>query len=295
MADIKSFPNNQDEYIGAEEVMRWLHGRTSGVFGANGNAAVTALENPGMAVNVSDGIGWITNADGNGIVWWNDTNKKTGAQLTLDVGIADAVLPRIDRVIVEWETTNYVAYPEIKVLKGEAKSSPTPAKLTNNGTIRQLSLARIYVAAGVTEVTARDITDERLDSSVCGLVTESVEIDTTTMNGQFVAMLASLQKELSQLEAGTGVELKKIVAKDTVVAAGAWKNDETYADYPARAEVAIDGVIASMIPQVVFGVDTLIENDFAPAAECYNGGVYIYAAAIPDGNITIPTILCWRG
>ena len=230
MADIKSFPNNQDEYIGAEEVMRWLHGRTSGVFGANGNAAVTALENPGMAVNVSDGIGWITNADGNGIVWWNDTNKKTGAQLTLDVGIADAVLPRIDRVIVEWETTNYVAYPEIKVLKGEAKSSPTPAKLTNNGTIRQLSLARIYVAAGVTEVTARDITDERLDSSVCGLVTESVEIDTTTMNGQFVAMLASLQKELSQLEAGTGVELKKIVAKDTVVAAGAWKNDETYAD-----------------------------------------------------------------
>ena len=42
MAEIKSFPNNQDEYSGAEDVMRWLHGRTSGVFSASGNAAVAA-------------------------------------------------------------------------------------------------------------------------------------------------------------------------------------------------------------------------------------------------------------
>ena len=32
MANIKSFPNNRDEYVGAEYAMRWLHGRTSGVF-----------------------------------------------------------------------------------------------------------------------------------------------------------------------------------------------------------------------------------------------------------------------
>ena len=43
MATINSFPNNADEYIGAEEVMRWLHGRTSGVYGGAGNAAVTAV------------------------------------------------------------------------------------------------------------------------------------------------------------------------------------------------------------------------------------------------------------
>ena len=124
MANIKSFPNNQDVYIGAEEVMRWLHGRTSGVFGAGGNAAVTALGSPGMGVNVSDGIGWIANAEGNGIVWWNDVRKVSGAPLVLGIGIADAMLPRFDRVIVEWKTTNYVAYPEIKVLQG-----PRPAPL----------------------------------------------------------------------------------------------------------------------------------------------------------------------
>lgn len=43
MANIKSFPNNQDVFIGAEDVMKWLHGRTSGVFGAAGNASVQAL------------------------------------------------------------------------------------------------------------------------------------------------------------------------------------------------------------------------------------------------------------
>ena len=74
MAEIKSWPNNQDEYVGAEYVMRWLHGRTSGVFAAENNAAVTAVQSS-MAVNVSDGIGWLTDADANGIVWWIGTEK----------------------------------------------------------------------------------------------------------------------------------------------------------------------------------------------------------------------------
>ena len=43
MANIKSFPNNRDEYVGAEYAMRWLHGRTSGVFAADNNAAVSAV------------------------------------------------------------------------------------------------------------------------------------------------------------------------------------------------------------------------------------------------------------
>ena len=55
MAEIKNFPNNVDEYIGAQNVMKWLHGRTSGVFGADGNLSVTA--NGNMTVSVSDGVG----------------------------------------------------------------------------------------------------------------------------------------------------------------------------------------------------------------------------------------------
>lgn len=295
MAEIKSFPNNQDTYIGAEEVMRWLHGRTSGVFAAAGNAAVEALEEPGMAVTVTDGTGWIADAGKNGVVWWNDTEKTTGAKLTLNVDMANDTLDRIDRIIVEWPTTNYVGLPEIKILKGTPASSAAAPALTNNSTLRQISLAKIYIAAGSTEITAGMITDERLNPAVCGLVTDGLEIDTTTINAQFTALLDSLAQELANLEAGTGVELKKLCFANTAVPAATWAEDSTYEDYPYRAAVALSGVTAAMVPEVVFGMAAMADNSFAPVAECYNGGVYIYAADAPEAAITIPTIICWRG
>lgn len=295
MAEIKSFPNNQDTYIGAEEVMRWLHGRTSGVFAAAGNAAVAAMETPGMAVTVTDGTGWLTDAGGNGVVWWNDTEKTTGAKLILNVDMADAVLDRIDRIVVEWPTTNYVGLPEIKILKGTPASNAAAPALTNNSTVRQISLARVAVGAGITAVTASMITDERLDPAVCGLVTDGLSIDTTTINAQYTALLDSLAQELAALEAGTAVELKKLTFANTVVAVSAWAEDSTYEDYPYRAAVALSGVTAAMIPDVVFGLAAMADNSFAPVAECYNGGVYIYAADVPESAITIPTIICWRG
>lgn len=292
---IKSFPNNRDEYIGAEEVMRWLHGRTSGVFAAAQNAAVAAMDTPGMGITVSDGTGWMTDAGGNGVVWWNDTEKTSGQKLQLEIDMADGVLNRIDRIIVEWKTINYADLPEIKVLKGTASSTAEAPALTNNSTVRQISLARVSVAAGITAITASMITDERLDPSVCGLVTDGLSIDTTTINAQYTALLDSLAQELANLEAGTAVELKKLAFASTAVPVSAWAENSTYEDYPYRAAVALSGVTAAMIPEVVFGLDAMSDNSFAPVAECYNGGVYIYAADVPESAITIPTIICWRG
>nr|DAH96127.1 MAG TPA: Receptor Binding Protein [Caudoviricetes sp.] len=293
MGNIKSFPNNRDEYIGAEYAMRWLHGRTSGVFAADNNAAVAAVQGS-MAVTVSDGLGWLTDSDGNGIVWWNDAEKSAGAKLQLTVDAADGVLNRIDRVIVEWQTTDYADLPEIKILKGTASSTAAVPALTNNGTKRQISLAQISVAAGTTAITASMITDERLDPAVCGLVTESVAIDTTTMQAQFEALLSAIQEELAQIEGGSAYELKKLSFSSTKVAAASFVADSTYTDFPYRAPVALMGVTSSMTPEVVFGVADAMSGIFAPVAETYNGGVYIYAAEVPNAAITIPTILCWR-
>lgn len=202
MAEIKSFPNNQDEYSGAEDVMRWLHGRTSGVFAASDNAAVAALETPGMAVTVSDGTGWMSNANDDGVVWWNDTESVNGTKLQLAIDAADGVLNRIDRVIVEWKTTNYVDRPEIKILKGTASSSAVAPTLTNNGTQRQISLAQISVAAGTTAITAGMITDERQNPDVCGLVTDTLSIDTSVINAQFTELLAQLRTAIEQAAGG---------------------------------------------------------------------------------------------
>lgn len=294
MAQIKNFPNNYNEEVGAKNVMKWLHGRTSGVFAGGDNAAVTALSTAAMAVQVSDGTGWIANAGQDGTVWWIDSEETSGSKLQVTIDAADGALNRIDRIIVEWKTTTYADLPEVKVLKGTTASNPTAPGLTNNSSLRQISLARVSVAAGTTAITASMITDERLDSSVCGLVTDGISIDTSTMNAQFEALLESIQQELEGLEAGTGVELAKLKFEDTTVETSAFVSDTTYEDYPYRAAVALTGVTSSMIPEVVFPVSALANIDFAPVAECYNGGVYIYATDVPESAITIPTIICWR-
>ena len=197
MANIKSFPNNRDEYVGAEHAMRWLHGRTSGVFAANNNAAVAAVQNA-MAVTVSDGVGWISNSEANGVVWWNDAEKTNGAKMQLTIDAADGALNRIDRVIVEWKTTDYADLPEIKILKGTPASTAAAPSLTNNTTQRQLSLAQILVAAGTTSITASMITDERLNNNVCGLVTDTLSIDTSVINSQFEELLGQLRTSIEQ-------------------------------------------------------------------------------------------------
>jgi len=199
MAEIKSYPNNADEFIGAEYPMKWHHGRTRGVFGAEGNAAVAAVDGQ-MAVTVSDGIGWMTDANGNGIVWWNDTQAQTAQPLNLNLDTADGTLSRIDRIIVEWSTPNYAQKPEIKVLKGTNAVSPAAPALTNDASLRQISLARVSVAAGTLAVTAAMITDERLDASVCGVVTETVEVDTSMATAQINEVLAQAQQLVSDMQ-----------------------------------------------------------------------------------------------
>lgn len=226
MAEIYSFPNNQDEYTGAEHVMRWHHGRTSGVFGAANNAAVAA--GGGMNVTVSDGLGWLANRDGNGIVWWNDTESTTGAKLTLAVDTADGALNRIDRVVVSWPTTNYVARPTISILKGTASSAASAPALTNSGTLRQISLAKITIPAGTTAITAAMITDERMDGSVCGIVTDRVSVDTSMVNAQMTALLEKIEKNLSEIISGqiaAGSVSREKLATDALYSPVVWASN----------------------------------------------------------------------
>lgn len=247
MAQIKNFPNNVNVEVGATNVMRWLHGRTSGVFAGDNNAAVTALSTPAMAIQVSDGTGWIANAGKNGTVWWIDNEEVGGSKLQLTIAAADGVLNRIDRVIVEWKTTTYADLPEVKVLTGEAASSPTAPDLTNNSSLRQISLARISVAAGTTEITASMITDERLDSSVCGLVTDGISIDTSTMQEQFSALLTDISKELSDIEAGAYVS--RFSTYSVTIPADGWENNlQTVAVTGVTADQTKTDVIVSPSP-----------------------------------------------
>ena len=56
----------------------------------------------------------------------------------------------------------------------------------------------------------------------------------------------------------------------------------------------------SMIPEIVLGMADAVSGYFAPVAETYNGGIYqaastFYATDVPENDMVIPTIICWRG
>lgn len=333
MAQIKSYPNNVNEEIGAENVMRWHHGRTRGVYGAPGELAVASLTTPAMAVTVSDGGGWLTDAGGNGIHFWNDVFAATAALLQLPIATADGVLNRIDRVIVEWSTPNYTQLPEIKILKGTNALTPVPPALTNNASLRQLSLARVSVAAGTLAITAGMISDERFDSAVCGIVTETVQLDTSMATAQFNEVLDKAQTLVTDLQgeavvdhaathepggddvskfvfyggeqllsdaqktqarSNVSAEAARLQFVNTPVDNAAFVSNATYADFPFRATVTLTGVLSTMVPHVVFDVVDAISGIFAPVAACFDGGIYFYASEVPAADITVPTIICWR-
>lgn len=91
-------------------------------------------------------------------------------------------------------------------------------------------------------------------------------------------------------------ESKRLEFHNTTIPKTAFLANDAYKQdgYPYRAAVPLTGVLTSMTPQVVFSVADVVGGNFAPVAECYAGGVYIYAASVPEGNITIPTIICWK-
>lgn len=81
-----------------------------------------------------------------------------------------------------------------------------------------------------------------------------------------------------------------IVQSSVPVATSAWVSDTTYTDYPYRASIAIDGCTANHIPEITFALADATSGNFAPIAETYDGGVYIYATEVPSEAMTIPTI-----
>ncbi len=231
MIEIKNYPNNRDEFVGAEQLMKFLHGRTSGVFSLADSAAVTAKQNQ-MAVRISDGYGWIANGEGNGCAWWVDAMKSTGAPAELAISAADGTLSRIDRVVVSWETADYTQHPYLMILKGANSSNPQPPALTNNSTTRQISLAQVRVNAGALKITSADITDERLDPAVCGLVTYSEKIPTEVIQAQFTDLLNLLKSQIDQTASGAlpdGSVTKEKLAKSLLDVLGTVRKFAGYA------------------------------------------------------------------
>lgn len=260
----------------------------NGVFAGRSNSLQVIPSDPlGMSVQVSSGQAWIS-----GYSYINSDF------LSLELDPADGSLNRVDAIVIQWNNTDRKISAVCK--KGTPALNANPPALQNDENIKELCIAEIDVLAGLTSIKQQHIRDTRANTAVCGWVTALIEqADTSTLYVQWEAkakdVLDAISDELADLEAGTGVELKKLLFTNISVSASSFVVDSTYTDYPYRASVALSGVLASMIPEVILGVTDAVSGNFAPVAITYNGGVYLYAASAPESAITIPTIICWKG
>jgi hypothetical protein len=110
-----------------------------------------------MSVSVGTGMALIQ-----GRYYINDSD------LTLNVEAADPSHPRIDRVVVRLEATPGRTVHAV-VKKGTPAPSPVPPGLTRTAETWELSLAQVRVEAGATSIVAGKITDERGNTSLCGV------------------------------------------------------------------------------------------------------------------------------
>ena len=94
--------------------------------------------------------------------------------------------------------------------------------------------------------------------------------------------------------AALGAQPARLTFTGKTVATSAWASDAAYADYPYRAAVACAGVTAEAFADVVLSPADAAGGNFAPVCATYAGGVYLYAKAVPDAALTIPTIVVWR-
>ena len=80
----------------------------------------------------------------------------------------EASLNRIDRIILRLDYQDRTI--TLVKLIGTAASTPEAPALTRDDEYYEISLAQVYITAAATEILADDITDEREDEDVCGLI-----------------------------------------------------------------------------------------------------------------------------
>ena len=138
--------------------------RTSGVYSAEEDYTVTP--GGGYTVKVSGGRAWVHPAK---YVGYSIIKQEPD---TLTLPLADAQRPRIDRVVLRYDAAARKSY--LLVLEGTPASTPTAPAISRTNLLYDLCLAQITRPAGSTAITAGNITDTRLDESLCGVMSDDV-------------------------------------------------------------------------------------------------------------------------
>lgn len=177
--------SNGDRKYNADQMSQYFKGLiSSGVF-ENVGGALQVIAGTGMTVQVKTGRAVIDYK-------WVEND----AVLNLDITQSHGALNRWTAVVVRLDVTNRLI--TITTKDGTAASNPTKPSMDNTSTTKEICLAYVYVAAGVTSISQADITDMR-PSSLCGWITGLInQVDTSELFIQYQTAYEGFLSEMTE-------------------------------------------------------------------------------------------------
>lgn len=143
----------------------------NGVF-PNPSTGLQTITSSGMQVAVLGGEAWI-----NGY-WYQNSSEKL-----ISIAPSSGTLDRIDSIVVRHSSSGRVISVDIKT--GAPAVSPIAPAPTRNADMYELVISHISVKKGAIVIKQSDISDTRLNKSICGIVHGVVDqIDTSTLGQQ---------------------------------------------------------------------------------------------------------------
>lgn len=209
---------------------------TNGIFNGGTNLKVEA-DGDNMIIRVLLGYAW-----NRGYMY-----KVYDDPLPLTVDTADPSQDRIDRVVLRLDTSLEVREVNAKIIKGEPSSNPAPPAIVRQDNIFDLSIAQIRVIAGKSFIEGSQVTDERLNAEVCGLVNSLIQADTTEIFNQFQAWYNSRTAEYQQQWSDWFAQMTSTILDDWDDMKQAWidwfTNQKTEGFVMANEKGQPDGVL----------------------------------------------------
>lgn len=211
---------------------------------------------------------------------------KTQLNNTTTGSIPDRSLPG-EKLVTGAVGTNELANASVtfdKIASGAVNDSKIAAEKLSGASIQEKAIQNRHLNGKV--IKAENVEDNSLTGDqIKDLSIPSGKIASGAVQTAKIASSAVTRAKLAS-------DVKVLAFAGKTLAVSDWASDTTYEDFPYRAAVDCEGVTVKHYAEVSFSPADAMSGSYAPVAESYDGGVYLYASEIPEAALTIPTIVC---
>lgn len=168
-----TYPLNDIDYS-AEDAELFHCTRTSGIYAMN-HFPISIGGTNNRTVTIGKGIAWIQNKDdaSSDIAFTGKVFANTANMSFQEGNVGDATYPRIDRYMIRFDkAANSTGFAR---LRGTPSSTPVAPAISRTVDVYDLVLYDILVPANASSYSTSNITDQRANTQLCGLMRDGIQ------------------------------------------------------------------------------------------------------------------------